>query len=272
MYLNVRAVSRRTPTPSKRKPRLIWTRCEVSRPSFCFRCGRELNERGRKAMAAAQVRIADTIDHFYSDSSDAAMAGHAYKRAVEEIDTETTRELVNSSPSLSLVFAPSHTAPQGRTLPRDRARAHREAVQLLPRDQQCHLQTEQESSRLRRCTVQSQEASRQTERRHDKAAKGKIARFLSAPPLSLVTDHDMFVNRLKRSATMPRKSSRPSTRSSSPSCRSCSISESRTWIRASNPWSDFSVDSPRRVTRSSLGFRGASPEHTPHSFPDRIPP
>lgn len=44
-------------------------------------------------MASAQARIAETIDGFYSDNSDAAMAGHAYKRAVEELDTRTAREL-----------------------------------------------------------------------------------------------------------------------------------------------------------------------------------
>jgi len=46
-----------------------------------------------RAMSSSQVRIAETIEHFYSDSSDQAMAGHAYKRAVEELDLSGTKEL-----------------------------------------------------------------------------------------------------------------------------------------------------------------------------------
>lgn len=44
-------------------------------------------------MTAAQARIAETVESFYSDSSEDAMAGHAYKRAVEDLDTKTGREL-----------------------------------------------------------------------------------------------------------------------------------------------------------------------------------
>jgi len=46
-----------------------------------------------RAMTAAQNRIADTIDHFYSNNSEAAMAAHSYKRAVEELDSKTARDL-----------------------------------------------------------------------------------------------------------------------------------------------------------------------------------
>ena len=45
-------------------------------------------------MTAAQNRIADTIDHFYSQNSEAAMAAHSYKRAVDEFDSNTAKELV----------------------------------------------------------------------------------------------------------------------------------------------------------------------------------
>ncbi|WRT67371.1 uncharacterized protein IL334_004342 [Kwoniella shivajii] len=48
-----------------------------------------------RAMAAAQSRIAETISLFYSAdrTSDGAMAGHAYKSAVDELDAGVGREL-----------------------------------------------------------------------------------------------------------------------------------------------------------------------------------
>ncbi|WVQ69828.1 hypothetical protein V866_008081 [Kwoniella sp. B9012] len=48
-----------------------------------------------RAMASAQSRIAETISLFYSHdrSSDGAMAGHAYKAAVDEMDGVVGREL-----------------------------------------------------------------------------------------------------------------------------------------------------------------------------------
>ncbi|KAF5316919.1 hypothetical protein D9611_003852 [Ephemerocybe angulata] len=49
-----------------------------------------------KAMTTAQGKIADTIEVFYGGSergSEGAMAGHAYKRAVDDLDSGFTREL-----------------------------------------------------------------------------------------------------------------------------------------------------------------------------------
>ncbi|EKM54406.1 uncharacterized protein PHACADRAFT_258233 [Phanerochaete carnosa HHB-10118-sp] len=49
-----------------------------------------------RAMTSAQARLADTIDVFYGaadKSSEGAMAAHAYKRAVEELDTGIGREM-----------------------------------------------------------------------------------------------------------------------------------------------------------------------------------
>ena len=48
-------------------------------------------------MTAAQARLAETIDVFYGaadKTSESAMAAHAYKRAVEDLDTSVTREMV----------------------------------------------------------------------------------------------------------------------------------------------------------------------------------
>jgi hypothetical protein len=44
-------------------------------------------------MTAAQARLAETIDSFYTDSSDSAMSAHSYKTAVVELENKTAREL-----------------------------------------------------------------------------------------------------------------------------------------------------------------------------------
>ena len=52
-------------------------------------------------MSSAQLRLAETIDSFYGASersSDSAMAAHAYKRSVEELDSGISRELVRVYP------------------------------------------------------------------------------------------------------------------------------------------------------------------------------
>lgn len=49
-------------------------------------------------MTAAQTRLADTIEAFYGSAdqtSDGAMAGHAYKRSVDDLDGSMARELVS---------------------------------------------------------------------------------------------------------------------------------------------------------------------------------
>lgn len=51
-------------------------------------------------MTAAQTRLADTIDVFYGaadKSSEGAMAAHAYKRSVDDLDTGLAREMVRRS-------------------------------------------------------------------------------------------------------------------------------------------------------------------------------
>lgn len=48
-------------------------------------------------MTSAQTRIAETLETFYGAAdrtSEGAMAGHAYKRSVDELDTVFNRELV----------------------------------------------------------------------------------------------------------------------------------------------------------------------------------
>lgn len=49
------------------------------------------------AMTSSQGRIAETLETFYSaadKSSEGAMAGHAYKRSVDDLDSSFMRELV----------------------------------------------------------------------------------------------------------------------------------------------------------------------------------
>jgi bridging integrator 3 len=50
------------------------------------------------AMTAAQTRIAETLELFYgrADQSEGAMAAHAYKRAVDDLDGGFGRELVST--------------------------------------------------------------------------------------------------------------------------------------------------------------------------------
>lgn len=56
-------------------------------------------------MSSAQLHLAETVDTFYGASdrtSESAMAAHAYKRSVEELDTGIGRELVRNGPFPSL--------------------------------------------------------------------------------------------------------------------------------------------------------------------------
>ncbi|KAH9949585.1 BAR-domain-containing protein [Amylocystis lapponica] len=53
-------------------------------------------QKDSKAMTSAQGRLADTIDIFYGaadKASEGAMAAHAYKRAVDDLDTGVGREM-----------------------------------------------------------------------------------------------------------------------------------------------------------------------------------
>jgi hypothetical protein len=50
-------------------------------------------------MTAAQTRIAETLEIFYGSgdrASDGAMAGHAYKRSVDDLDGGFGREMVGT--------------------------------------------------------------------------------------------------------------------------------------------------------------------------------
>ncbi|CEH15978.1 bar-domain-containing protein [Ceraceosorus bombacis] len=46
-----------------------------------------------RLLAASQSRVAETVDEFFIDHSDAAMAANAYKRSTDELDAKTAREL-----------------------------------------------------------------------------------------------------------------------------------------------------------------------------------
>lgn len=68
-------------------------------------------------MTAAQTRLAETIDSFYGAAdrtSDGAMAAHAYKSGVTELDNGILRELVRA-PTLALTRFSSHTRRTRRT-------------------------------------------------------------------------------------------------------------------------------------------------------------
>jgi hypothetical protein len=44
-------------------------------------------------MTGAQARLGETVDHFYADNSEEAMVAHAYKRGVEQLDSEVSSSL-----------------------------------------------------------------------------------------------------------------------------------------------------------------------------------
>ena len=44
-------------------------------------------------MSASEARIGETIEGFYHDSSEAALIATGYKRALEELDARTAKEL-----------------------------------------------------------------------------------------------------------------------------------------------------------------------------------
>jgi hypothetical protein len=74
------------------------------------------------AMTAAQARLAETIDSFYTDSSDAAMSAHSYHRAVDELEATTAREL--DAPYRATVLEPIGRLCSYRECYAVQARAH----------------------------------------------------------------------------------------------------------------------------------------------------
>jgi len=59
-------------------------------------------------MTNSQARIAETLETFYGaadKSSEGAMAGHAYKRSVDDLDSGFGRELVCAISPLGLLTA-----------------------------------------------------------------------------------------------------------------------------------------------------------------------
>jgi hypothetical protein len=63
-------------------------------------------------MSSAQLRLAETIDTFYGASdktSDSAMAAHAFRSSVEELDAGIGRELVRGRLIHNYLLARSRT-------------------------------------------------------------------------------------------------------------------------------------------------------------------
>lgn len=61
----------------------------------------------RTAMTSAQARLAETIETFYGAAdatSEGAMAGHAYKASVDDLDSGIARELVRCLQSISVLL------------------------------------------------------------------------------------------------------------------------------------------------------------------------
>ena len=73
--------------------------CEV-RVRFFRRFGQQSSHARTTALTSSQSRLADTLSAFYDASdrtSEGAMAAHAYKQSVNELDQGIGRELVRLS-------------------------------------------------------------------------------------------------------------------------------------------------------------------------------
>lgn len=93
-------------------------------------------------MSAAQARIGDTLEIFYGAAdraSEGAMAGHAYKRSVDDLDSSFTRELVRCQPSITSLA--SSWLNLGRTLSHYNFRATGKNVRILSSRERAHSQT-----------------------------------------------------------------------------------------------------------------------------------
>ena len=103
-------------------------------------------------MSSAQLRLAETIDTFYSASdktSESAMAAHAYRRSVEELDAGIGRELVRGrlinyllAPHILLCFLLYLFFDIGRPLSHDHPRSARQDELVFPHNKRAHLKTE----------------------------------------------------------------------------------------------------------------------------------
>jgi hypothetical protein len=100
-------------------------------------------------MTATQARLAETIDLFYGaadKTSEGAMAAHAYKAAVEELDTGIGRELVSSLwQPLQYLCSWLIYAVVGGTISTNHYGTPREDERIFPHCKRAHRQTEQES-------------------------------------------------------------------------------------------------------------------------------
>ena len=94
-------------------------------------------------MTATQGRLADTIDVFYSaadKASEGAMAAHAYKRAVDDLDTGIGRELVRPSLVTSLRICIRKDLGTGSPVSHDRYGTFGQNERYLPCRERAHQQ------------------------------------------------------------------------------------------------------------------------------------
>ena len=99
-------------------------------------------------MTTTQARLAETIETFYGAAdrtSDGAMASHAFKSAVEELDSGIQRELVRGSVFCDCFsFCVDFSSGAGYSLSRDYHGAPREDERLFPCRQRAYHEAEQE--------------------------------------------------------------------------------------------------------------------------------
>jgi len=70
-------------------------------------------------MAAAQARLAETLQKFYTvhHETEGAMAGHAYKQSADDLDSGLQKELVCIDDSFALFLTISNKILLGNSIP-----------------------------------------------------------------------------------------------------------------------------------------------------------
>lgn len=191
--------------------------------------------RARPGLASSQARMAEAIDGMFNDSSDAAMAAGAYRRAVEELDTKTAREL--DAPYRATVLEP--IGKLCSYFPEINKNIEKRNKKVRVRE-----------SRAWTSFVLTISLARSS------STTTPPARSTASSSTSRQTTQSSSLA-LKRSSQTPSSSLRRSIHNSSKSSRSSSTCASRTSTPASRQWYGCRQSSQRRDTRRWEAFRGS---------------
>lgn len=122
--------------------KLTGTQCEVNSSNLLSICPGSTPISA--AMTSSQARIAETLETFYGaadQSSEGAMAGHAYKRSVDDLDSSFLRELVRRSSSCS-TYPASNSCSSGCSISDYHLGTSWQDVRIFPRRKRACLQAQ----------------------------------------------------------------------------------------------------------------------------------